>query len=194
LTKSFLARLPKLGEQSRLSAIALNAHGWSAGGQAGSFAAATILQIADRYDRLVSGDGAPPLPAEQALAQLRQELGQGEGGPAQAVQAFIEGKCYEIEMRRHARFSCDAPLTFSLVDERTLEPRKPALQGKTLDLSETGLRFESAQEVGRAELLQVEVQLGGQLVRGMARVAHCQALKDRPAWVVGAYFLYSESP
>lgn len=191
ITHAMLERLDLPLRLGKLTEIAIGTHGPGGTKEVGpeGSLAARILRVADAFDRMTSGHGAAParkLSEGEAMAALRERA--GKELDVGVVDRFVQGEFHKIERRRFSRYECAAPLNYSVLDEKSLEPIGDSVRTKTVDLAEGGVRFQSKGDLALGALLKVLVHLPSDVLEGYVRVARVDTYEGRPPQV-GAYFI-----
>jgi len=135
-----------------------------------------IIAVADVYDAMVSYDRPykKAANAEEAVQVLRD--GAGTHFDPAIVEAFIEHKLYQLERRRFQRVSADVAIEYWIIPDARI--REKVVFAQAIDISVTGLAFESKTSLAPWTFLETIIHTPGQTFDLIARVVRSEAVDD----------------
>jgi len=137
---------------------------------------ARILAVADVFDAMVSYDRPYKKAAttEEALQVLRD--GAGSHLDPQLVEAFIEHKLYQVERRQFQRVSADVSIEYWIIPDARIKEK--VVFAQAIDISVTGLAFESKTLLAPWTFLETVIHTPGQIFDLIARVVRSEEIED----------------
>jgi len=122
---------------------------------------------------------------------------------ARVIQRFQrDGQAYlrilrvsDIEMaqrRRYYRFKCSIPLKYRIIKNINVDLGAPFIDGKTADISGSGLCFISDARLPPDSIIECELLIDGRIVYLVGKIKRCLRVSeddsDRFSYLIGVYF------
>ena len=137
-----------------------------------------ILAVADVYDAMVSYDRPYKKAAttEEALDVLKE--GAGTHFDPDIVERFVEHKLYQVERRQFQRVNADVAIEYWIIPDARIKEK--VVFAQAIDISVTGLAFESESPLAPWTFLETIIHTPGQTFDLIARVVRSEPLEDGP--------------
>jgi len=103
-------------------------------------------------------------------ARVEQRLLQ-DGRPV--LKIIRQSEIAEAQRRKYYRFKCSAPLKYRVISDSHKDRDAPFLDGKTIDISGSGLCFASAVELKKNNLIECELTIEKTTIYFVGQIMRC---------------------